>query len=1190
MAVELKAATPVLGTKRGRPVLWLVVAVFTFLISTVVAYLQPPCPNPSQSSNLLSFDWWRYPIEYDAFKRLPVLTSDLYAVFALPDTNKVWAVGSGGLIIHSDDSGQTWTQQQIVSAAEPTSEKKEGEPDRKETVGERSFGTDKERQQQLPSEPAKGARFNMPGLIPSAYAAQQDKLAQPTPQDQEPVKTLDQRQQPQAQQSQSEPRKQAPTADSPASDNPTVTKTGTDKARPETIYLHDIHFVNEKEGWVVGAEGLLLHTDNGGATWTSQASNTDAWLYSVHFTPDGNLGWIVGSDGVILHTSDSGTTWTMQASGFRGRLFSVHFTADGRLGWVVGGSMILRTTDSGTTWTQHPSDTYALLNSVYLTPDGRQGWIVGAEGVIFHTLNGETTWTPQISNTDAWLYSVHFTPDGNLGWVVGADGVLRYTADGGATWTPQTSGTTARLRSVDFTLDGRLGWTVGNDGTLLHTMDGGAMWFPQTRSIKDETEETGSYRLWPAPWYYVVGWLLPLLLLFVASQQRRDEAPPEEESVADRLVSDRPLEAGDPDPLGFGAIAQGLSRFLRNDKTQPPLTIAITGEWGTGKSSLMNLLKADLERYGFRPVWFNAWHHQQEEQLLAALLESVRRQSVPPWWHPQGLAFRFRLLSLRSRQHVFVFLPLLVALTFSFGYIVAHPQSPSDAVQQVQQWLETAISWLKTLVPGETTTQAGAPAISSDGVESQRQSLFALLTSLLVSLVALRKGLTAFGVDPATLLASVSDNAQVRDLGAQVSFRQKFAAEFREVTKALHPRTMLVLIDDLDRCRPDKVLEVLEAINFLVSSGECYVVMGMALERVERCVGLGFKDVAEELMDGQDTNAAATSVMEEGRKKRAAFARQYLEKLINIEVPVPTPTSGQAAQLVTAEIPSPRTTRAWSWLLAMTPTRLNKFALWLLFLVILTSSFGLGMWFDMPERFQTQSRVVPGKSTLPMDEQITKEPSKPRDSPEDEPKRSSDKAEFIPGQLSRTAMWPLFVPLVLLLVVAAWSAWTKREEVVVKDSPEFIEALKIWLPVITAKQNTPRSVKRFLNRVRYLAMLQRPQEETARSIVTVQTNGKPAENGKIIPESLLVALSAMQQRYPEWAQTNGSFMENVKELGGELAEQEAASEDLPPDLLRGVQIFSNAWTTHEEQFHNIEAADAYWSMFVEMSEGIRVQS
>ena len=75
----------------------------------------------------------------------------------------------------------------------------------------------------------------------------------------------------------------------------------------------------------------------------------------------------------------------------------------------------------------------------------------------------------------------------------------------------------------------------------------------------------------------------------------------------------------------------GLSRFLRNENTIPPLTVAVTGPWGTGKSSLMNLAKADLEEYGFRPVWFNAWHHQKEEHLLASLLQNIKLQAIPSW-------------------------------------------------------------------------------------------------------------------------------------------------------------------------------------------------------------------------------------------------------------------------------------------------------------------------------------------------------------------------------------------------------------------------------------------------------------------------------------------------------------------------------------------------------------------------------
>ena len=233
------------------------------------------------------------------------------------------------------------------------------------------------------------------------------------------------------------------------------------------------------------------------------------------------------------------------------------------------------------------------------------------------TADGGATWTPQTSRTGADLYSVQMLADGRRGWVVGSGGTILTTADGGATWMPQTSGTTANLSSVQMQADGQHGWVVGGGATLLNTRDGGKTW-----------QEDIRYRRFPAPWYYL-NWLLVAGLVAPALRQR---APPFalQTSVEDMLASDRPLEAGDPDPLQFQQIAAGLSRFLRNENTQPPLTIAISGEWGTGKSSLMNLLKADLIRRGFRPLWFNAWHHQKEEHLLATLLANIRTQAIPP--------------------------------------------------------------------------------------------------------------------------------------------------------------------------------------------------------------------------------------------------------------------------------------------------------------------------------------------------------------------------------------------------------------------------------------------------------------------------------------------------------------------------------------------------------------------------------
>ena len=47
------------------------------------------------------------------------------------------------------------------------------------------------------------------------------------------------------------------------------------------------------------------------------------------------------------------------------------------------------------------------------------------------------------------------------------------------------------------------------------------------------------------------------------------------------------------DKLGINDYAKALTNFIEN--TETPMTIGIQGEWGSGKTSLMNLLWKELE-------------------------------------------------------------------------------------------------------------------------------------------------------------------------------------------------------------------------------------------------------------------------------------------------------------------------------------------------------------------------------------------------------------------------------------------------------------------------------------------------------------------------------------------------------------------------------------------------------------------
>jgi len=137
----------------------------------------------------------------------------------------------------------------------------------------------------------------------------------------------------------------------------------------------DVYFVDRNTGWVIGNRRVILGTTDGGETWKYLTENSNKrheetygqrnptgdeplhtfMLYDLSF-PDPRNGWIAGDLGVILHTSNGGKTWSHQRGGPRlhaggdSLILGIHFI-NNRLGWAVGeAGTILHTTNGGVTW------------------------------------------------------------------------------------------------------------------------------------------------------------------------------------------------------------------------------------------------------------------------------------------------------------------------------------------------------------------------------------------------------------------------------------------------------------------------------------------------------------------------------------------------------------------------------------------------------------------------------------------------------------------------------------------------------------------------------------------------------------------------------------------------------------------------------------------------------------------------
>ena len=87
-------------------------------------------------------------------------------------------------------------------------------------------------------------------------------------------------------------------------------------------------------------------------------------------------------------------------------------------------------------------------------------------------------------------------------------------------------------------------------------------------------------------------------------------------------------ELKDKDKFGISRYEYALTEFIRRADT--PLTIALQGEWGSGKTSLMNLLKYHLceaKDAQYYSVWINTWQHSimsdPESSIINILLSII---------------------------------------------------------------------------------------------------------------------------------------------------------------------------------------------------------------------------------------------------------------------------------------------------------------------------------------------------------------------------------------------------------------------------------------------------------------------------------------------------------------------------------------------------------------------------------------
>ncbi len=241
----------------------------------------------------------------------------------------------------------------------------------------------------------------------------------------------------------------------------------------------------------VGMRGLIVASEDGGATWKQRPTPVQSDLTSVSF-PDAQHGWAAGHDGVILHSDDGGRSWKRQ---FDGRMAAERFTAhyaariakgeealepllaelqrnyeagpslpwldicfeDASRGYAVGSfGSIARTDDGGKSWVpaMERIDDPELLNLNAIRSIGGELYVAAERGTVFHLDRAQQ----RFLRVETGYSGSFFGIAGNAGVLVayGLRGTVFRSTDGGATWSRSATPAPVAVTAAAALPDGRI--------------------------------------------------------------------------------------------------------------------------------------------------------------------------------------------------------------------------------------------------------------------------------------------------------------------------------------------------------------------------------------------------------------------------------------------------------------------------------------------------------------------------------------------------------------------------------------------------------------------------------------------------------------------------------------------------------------------------------------------------------------
>jgi hypothetical protein len=360
------------------------------------------------------------------------------------------------------------------------------------------------------------------------------------------------------------------------------------------------------------------------------------------------------------------------------------------------------------------------------------------------------------------------------------------------------------------------------------------------------------------------------------------------------------------DALGFDIYAEALKNIIVKPTTRPPLVIGVYGPWGSGKSTFMNLVREKLEQHENkrqarlapkpdRP-WSRLWREIRvawegaagagrlskkqdaddpskataaDPKLLTIAYDAWAYADAPKLW--AGLVADIaqeldRELGLKGRLH------------YAWTTLIKHPGRVFRApLRRVFPLVLIVLSIIASAV---------LPFVSSNGPFADNPILGPIASIIAIGLGAFIAQHRPVSLSVESLTAQFSSapvTGIIQDVKEELKTALQSRISLREAVAA-NKLKIVIFIDELDRCPLERIVSILEAIKLFLSEDVFIVLIAVDTRVAAEAINLQYKDA-----------------------HNPDLPHEYIEKIVQIPLPVPTATQTSIQQYLAKvmDLPEP---------------------------------------------------------------------------------------------------------------------------------------------------------------------------------------------------------------------------------------------------------------------------------------------